>query len=77
MCGICGIYNFDGRPVGIELLKRMNLSMIHRGPDDEGYFVNAGGPEGREAGKPGDRVAHDPSAATTEELQLPVENRPN
>jgi asparagine synthase (glutamine-hydrolysing) len=40
MCGICGIYNFDGLPVGYELLKRMNLSMTHRGPDDEGYFID-------------------------------------
>jgi len=42
MCGICGIYNFDGQPVDKDLLHRMNDTLVHRGPDDEGYFVNAG-----------------------------------
>jgi len=39
MCGICGIYNLDGRPVDRNLLERMNSTMIHRGPDDEGYYL--------------------------------------
>ena len=42
MCGICGIYNIDGRPVDPDLLERMNNTMIHRGPDEEGYYINAG-----------------------------------
>ena len=39
MCGICGIYKFDKT----EILKNelvMNDTMIFRGPDDDGYFVN-------------------------------------
>lgn len=45
MCGITGIiYHDQYRSVNIEDLKRMCDSMIHRGPDDEGFFVdrNAG-----------------------------------
>lgn len=38
MCGICGIINFDNRPVDPADLKKMNEKMLHRGPDDEGYF---------------------------------------
>ncbi len=34
MCGICGFYAAEDR----ELLRRMNASIEHRGPDDEGYF---------------------------------------
>ena len=40
MCGICGIYNLDGRPVDRNLLARMNSTLAHRGPDDEGYYVD-------------------------------------
>ena len=40
MCGICGIYNYgSGLPVTREALKAMNDLIIHRGPDDEGYFT--------------------------------------
>ena len=45
MCGICGIYNHgSGLPVTLEALKAMNDLIVHRGPDDEGYFIheNAG-----------------------------------
>jgi asparagine synthase (glutamine-hydrolysing) len=52
MCGICGIYNFDGHPVNVEILKRMNATLVHRGPDDEGYFINAWRLGGLEAGRP-------------------------
>ncbi len=38
MCGICGIYNLDGRPVEQDLLERMNDTMIHRGPDGSGII---------------------------------------
>jgi len=41
MCGICGIYNFDGQPVDKELLQRMNNTLVHRGPDGEGYFIES------------------------------------
>ncbi|HOI41531.1 MAG TPA: asparagine synthase (glutamine-hydrolyzing) [Elusimicrobiales bacterium] len=39
MCGICGRYNFGStEPVTREELKAMNDGLVHRGPDDEGYF---------------------------------------
>jgi asparagine synthase (glutamine-hydrolysing) len=40
MCGICGIFfvSRDGRVPG-DALARMNQSIAHRGPDDEGFFV--------------------------------------
>jgi len=40
MCGICGTYNFDGRPADRSVLAAMNETIRHRGPDDEGYFVS-------------------------------------
>lgn len=39
MCGICGIINFDKTPVNEEAIRRMMRIMQHRGPDDEGVFV--------------------------------------
>ncbi|MDD3118271.1 MAG: asparagine synthase (glutamine-hydrolyzing) [Victivallales bacterium] len=39
MCGIAGIINFNAVPVDGEILKRMNLAQIHRGPDEEGFLV--------------------------------------
>jgi len=41
MCGICGIYNFDGQFVDEEILRKMNHTLIHRGPDGEGYFIES------------------------------------
>lgn len=38
MCGICGIVLRDG-VVTPALLKEMNATLLHRGPDDEGVFV--------------------------------------
>ncbi len=43
MCGICGVVNFDGRPVDRGLVKRMADVIEHRGPDGEGFYFN--GPE--------------------------------
>ncbi|MCK4935209.1 MAG: asparagine synthase (glutamine-hydrolyzing) [Elusimicrobiales bacterium] len=41
MCGICGRYNYnDPSPVSRAELKRMNDLIVHRGPDDEGYYVS-------------------------------------
>ncbi len=40
MCGICGIINFDKTPVRSESLKLMMYKMKHRGPDDEGIFID-------------------------------------
>lgn len=44
MCGIAGLYSFNGNPPDRSLLGRMNASMIHRGPDSEGFY--SGGPAG-------------------------------
>ncbi len=41
MCGICGIFNLDGRPVSTPVLKQMTDSLSHRGPDGEGYWVDS------------------------------------
>src|SRR5437899_7850433 len=39
MCGICGQLNFArNEPVGSDTIRRMTHTMVHRGPDDEGYF---------------------------------------
>ncbi|MDZ7260648.1 MAG: asparagine synthase (glutamine-hydrolyzing) [candidate division KSB1 bacterium] len=41
MCGICGLVNIDrSRPIGEGILKKMCDVIQHRGPDDEGYYVN-------------------------------------
>ena len=43
MCGICGVFEFGtGQPVTAEQLERMNRTMVHRGPDDSGYFLDRG-----------------------------------
>ena len=57
MCGICGIYNIDDRPVDKNLLKKMNNTLVHRGPDDEGYFVNDGRQKSWEARRLGGKKA--------------------
>lgn len=40
MCGIAGIVRNDEQTVDVELLRRMADSIRHRGPDDEGFYVN-------------------------------------
>jgi asparagine synthase (glutamine-hydrolysing) len=41
MCGICGQFNFERQaPVSLREIQTMARSMVHRGPDDEGYYVN-------------------------------------
>ncbi|HEX8076822.1 MAG TPA: asparagine synthetase B, partial [Chthoniobacterales bacterium] len=40
MCGIAGIVRNDGKPVDEQLLARMNNAIRHRGPDDDGFYVN-------------------------------------
>jgi asparagine synthase (glutamine-hydrolysing) len=44
MCGITGFVRNDGKPVDEALLARMNESIRHRGPDEDGFYVN--GPVG-------------------------------
>ena len=39
MCGIAGIVKFKGQQVYLDELKGMTNSMIHRGPDDDGFFI--------------------------------------
>jgi asparagine synthase (glutamine-hydrolysing) len=43
MCGICGIVNFDGRPIEPEVIGAMTASLVHRGPDGEGLYCNSTG----------------------------------
>lgn len=38
MCGIAGIFNFDGQPVSPVFLRRMTDAIAHRGPDGEGFY---------------------------------------
>ncbi len=40
MCGICGIYNLENKPVAEEKIRFMMHAMKHRGPDDEGLYIN-------------------------------------
>lgn len=42
MCGITGVLNLYNRePIALETLKLSNKSLYHRGPNDEGVFINA------------------------------------
>lgn len=41
MCGITGFVRNDGKPVDEVLLARMNEAIRHRGPDEDGFYVNA------------------------------------
>ena len=40
MCGICGIYDFQGNKVDDKALERMNDLLDHRGSDEEGLFID-------------------------------------
>ena len=43
MCGIAGIIDLTAqRPVPDEVVRRMARAIIHRGPDEDGYFQHAG-----------------------------------
>jgi asparagine synthase (glutamine-hydrolysing) len=42
MCGLAGVYHFDGRPPDAGLLRRAGDALRHRGPDDEGLFLHEG-----------------------------------
>ncbi|MGH8577913.1 MAG: asparagine synthase (glutamine-hydrolyzing), partial [Gammaproteobacteria bacterium] len=44
MCGIAGRFNLDGRPAAAAEIIAMRDVMVHRGPDDEGLFLD--GPVG-------------------------------
>jgi asparagine synthase (glutamine-hydrolysing) len=38
MCGIAGIWNFDGKPILNETIERFTDSLAHRGPDGRGIW---------------------------------------
>jgi asparagine synthase (glutamine-hydrolysing) len=38
MCGICGLYAPGG--IDREVLQRMNDTLVHRGPDDQGFYTD-------------------------------------
>lgn len=41
MCGICGKLNFDkNKDIDKGLIKKMCDTLVHRGPDDDGYYIN-------------------------------------
>lgn len=43
MCGICGVvYSDAAKVVSREMLVRMTNTMIHRGPDSDGFYVTPG-----------------------------------
>lgn len=43
MCGIAGFIDLaGGRSLGDDVIKRMTRAIIHRGPDEEGYFQRPG-----------------------------------
>ena len=42
MCGICGLWYPDRRPVPSRTLRRMNARLHHRGPDDDGFHEEPG-----------------------------------
>jgi asparagine synthase (glutamine-hydrolysing) len=40
MCGICGIFERRGAALDVDALHQMNSTLIHRGPDGEGVYLN-------------------------------------
>ena len=41
MCGICGIFSFNDNGVDRrEIINEMTTLMLHRGPDDDGYYFS-------------------------------------
>ena len=41
MCGIAGIYNYENKvKADAALLKQMTDVIAHRGPDDDGFYLN-------------------------------------
>jgi len=39
MCGLAGIFNLNEEPISLQLIKKITKPIAHRGPDDEGFFV--------------------------------------
>src|SRR5881394_833533 len=42
MCGITGIVRRDGAQIDRDLLARMNHAILHRGPDEDGFYFSDG-----------------------------------
>src|SRR3989338_4763382 len=42
MCGIVGILNFNRQPVAYNQIKAMTDSLVHRGPDGDGQYIDDG-----------------------------------
>jgi asparagine synthase (glutamine-hydrolysing) len=42
MCGIAGIVSLEGQPVFQQELRSMCSAIVHRGPDDEGFYFGTG-----------------------------------
>jgi asparagine synthase (glutamine-hydrolysing) len=42
MCGIAGIASLGGKPPALEELRSMCAALVHRGPDDEGFYLGDG-----------------------------------
>ncbi len=40
MCGIAGVFRFDGQPISTPTLKHMSDVIAHRGPDGEGHYTD-------------------------------------
>jgi asparagine synthase (glutamine-hydrolysing) len=40
MCGICGVWNRDGVPVGDSQIENMSSMLVHRGPDGKGAWLD-------------------------------------
>jgi asparagine synthase (glutamine-hydrolysing) len=40
MCGIVGFVNKNSQTANREILERMNKCIVHRGPDDDGFYLN-------------------------------------
>ena len=41
MCGVCGVYSYGtGEPADERLVRAMTASIVHRGPDDDGFHFD-------------------------------------
>jgi asparagine synthase (glutamine-hydrolysing) len=40
MCGIAGIVSLEGKPVFEQEVRDMCMAIVHRGPDDEGFYLS-------------------------------------
>ena len=40
MCGIAGNYSLKGETFSMHHLKKMASAIAHRGPDNEGFFID-------------------------------------